>query len=110
MKADILATDVDAHLERHVVQTTSMKRGHGKVLQPYKQRTHVKVCATCEGVLPNIEHDHFERETLVYLQRNCNQTCENLKDLQPHKWHMHAKVCVAHKCVLPNIDIECSKT
>lgn len=54
-KSHIHNANVPTRLERYTVQTTSMKRGHGKDLQPRKQCTHVKLFATHEGVLPNID-------------------------------------------------------
>ena len=38
-KSHIRATNAYAHLERLIVQTTPIKRGHGKDFQPRKRRT-----------------------------------------------------------------------
>ena len=42
-----------------------MKRGRGKDLQPTNDVLIQKKCATCEGVLPSIEQNDYEREAPV---------------------------------------------
>ena len=59
IKSHIIAANIHAHLEILDVQSTLMKKDRGKVLQPYKQCTHAKVCVACEGVLPSIGHYDF---------------------------------------------------
>ena len=51
------------HLERPTVQTTHMKRSHGKDLQPCKRRIQGEVCAARGDVLFNIELDNSERKS-----------------------------------------------
>ena len=64
-KSHIHVANASICLERHVVQTTPMKRGRGKDLQPRKRRTQGEVRAACGGVLPNVELDDSEREAPI---------------------------------------------
>ena len=66
-KLHIYVVNVFARLEWPVVQTTPMRRGHGRDLQPCKRRTQGEVYAACGDVLPNIELDDFEREAPIDL-------------------------------------------
>jgi hypothetical protein len=54
-KSHIHVVSVFARLERPVIQTTPMKKGRGRDLQPCKRRTQGEVRTTCRGVLPYIE-------------------------------------------------------
>jgi hypothetical protein len=82
-KSHIHAANASARLERPALQTTPMKRGRGRDLQPRKRRTprevHTpgEVCGgelprkqrnpgeVCRGVLPCLELDDSEREAPV---------------------------------------------
>ena len=60
-KSHIHAANVHARLESPAIQTTPIKRGSGRDLEPRKRCIQGEVRATCGGVLLSIELDDSEK-------------------------------------------------